>query len=107
MKPPTLTDQERFDRLRLSRTEQVGTANFRRLLQRYGSAGKALKHLPELAKSGGRSKPLTPPPVAAIEAELADAAKLGALYLHLGEACYPEPLAAIDSTPVPVAPSTS
>jgi DNA processing protein len=104
MKPPALidlglSDQERFDRLRLARTEQVGTATFRRLLQRYGSAGKALKHLPDLAKNGGRTKPLAPPPVAAIEAELADARKLGALYLHLGEADYPAPLAAIEDAP--------
>jgi DNA processing protein len=100
MKPQHLTDQERFDRLRLARTEQVGTANFRRLLHRFGSAGEALARLPELSRRGGRSKPLAAPPIAAIEAELEAAAKIGARYLYLGEAHYPVPLAATDDAPM-------
>ncbi len=99
MQSGALTEQERFDRLRLARTEQVGTASFRRLLQRFGSAREALAHLPELSKRGGRAKPLAPPPIAAIEAELEAAAKLGAHYLHLGEAAYPAPLAAAEDAP--------
>lgn len=99
MQPRKPTDQERFDRLRLARTEQVGTATFRRLLQRFGSARAALDHLPELSKRGGRAKPLTPPPASAIEAELEAAAKLGARYIHLGERGYPEALAATEDAP--------
>jgi len=99
MKPQTLTEQERFDRLRLSRTDQVGTANFRRLLHRFGSAGEALARLPELSKHGGRSKPLSPPPIREIEAELEAAAKVGARYIYLGETEYPTPLAATDDAP--------
>lgn len=99
MRPRALTDQERFDRLRLARTEQVGTATFRRLLQRFGSAREALANLSELSKRGGRTKPLTAPPVALIEAELEAAARLGARYIHLGEAAYPEPLAATEDAP--------
>lgn len=100
MKPQRLSDHERFDRLRLARTEQVGTANYRRLLHRFGSAEEALARLPELAKRGGRAKPLTPPPIRAIEAELEAAAKLGARYLCLGEEGYPVPLAATDDAPM-------
>lgn len=99
MHPRPLTDHERFDRLRLARTEQVGTATFRRLLQRFGSAGEALAQLPELSRRGGRSKPLAPPPAAAIEAELAAAAAIGARHLHLGAAEYPAPLAATEDAP--------
>jgi len=99
MHPRPLTDQERFDRLRLARTEQVGTATFRRLLQRFGSAGEALAQLPELSRRGGRAKPLAPPPIAAIDAELEAAGAIGARYLHLGEAEYPAPLAATEDAP--------
>lgn len=94
-----ISERERFDRLRLARTEQVGTATFRRLLRRFGSARAALEHLPELARQGGRTKPLTAPPAALIEAELEAAAKLGAIYLHLDQAGYPLPLAAIEDAP--------
>jgi DNA processing protein len=63
----TLTEQERFDCLRLARSEQVGTANYRRLIHRFGSAGEALARLPELAKRGGRARPLVAAPIKEIE----------------------------------------
>lgn len=100
MKPQRLTEQERFNRLRLARTDSVGPAHYRRLLHRFGSAEEALARLPELSKRGGRSKPLTPPPVGEIEAELEAAAKLGARYFYLGEDGYPEPLAAAEDAPM-------
>ncbi|MEY4242060.1 MAG: hypothetical protein RJA14_1756, partial [Pseudomonadota bacterium] len=34
----TLTDAERFARLRLARTDQIGPVTFRQLLERFGSA---------------------------------------------------------------------
>jgi DNA processing protein len=100
MKPQTLTEQERFNRLRLARTDSVGPANYRRLLHRFGSAEEALARLPDLSRRGGRSKPLAPPPIKAIEAELEAAAKLGARYLYLGEISYPVPLAATEDAPM-------
>lgn len=100
MKPQTLTEQERFNRLRLARTESVGPASYRRLLHRFGSAEEALARLPDLSKRGGRSRPLAPPPIKAIEAELEAAAKLGARYLYLGEISYPVPLAATEDAPM-------
>src|SRR5688572_21801983 len=99
MKPHALNEQERFDCLRLARSDQVGTANYRRLIHRYGSAGEALARLPELAKRGGRTRPLIGAPVKEIETELADAAKLGARYIFLGEPDYPPALAAIEDAP--------
>src|SRR6185295_1525682 len=99
MKPRAFTEQDRFDCLRLARSEQVGTANYRRLIHRFGSAGAALAQLPELAKRGGRARPLVAAPIKQIEAELADAAKLGARYIFLGEADYPPALAAIEDAP--------
>ena len=100
MKPQPLTEQERFNRLRLARTDSVGPANYRRLLHRFGSAEEALARLPDLSKRGGRSKPLSPPPIKEIEAELDAAAKLGARYFYLGEEGYPEPLAATEDAPM-------
>lgn len=93
------TEQERFHCLRLARSEQIGPANYRRLIHRFGSAGEALARLPELAKRGGRTRPLVAAPVKEIEAELADAAKLGARHVFLTEADYPPALAAIEDAP--------
>jgi len=53
-----LSDQERLDWLRLIRSENVGPVTFFDLLERYGTAAKALEALPELAERGGRRKPL-------------------------------------------------
>jgi DNA processing protein len=94
-----LTEQERFDRLRLARSEQVGPANYRRLIHRFGSAGEALARLPELAQRGGRSRPLVPAAAKEIENELRDASKLGARHVFLGELDYPPALAAIEDAP--------
>jgi len=99
MKPRALTEQDRFDCLRLARSEQIGPSTFRRLIHRFGSAGEALARLPELAKRGGRTRPLVAAPIKEIEIELADAAKLGARYIFLGEPDYPAALAAIEDAP--------
>jgi DNA processing protein len=48
-----LTEAERLDWLRLIRSENVGPITFHRLLERYGSAARALDALPELAARGG------------------------------------------------------
>jgi DNA processing protein len=51
-----LSDSERLDWLRLTRSENVGPITFMALLERYGSAARALDALPELARSGGRKR---------------------------------------------------
>ena len=73
MKPRVLLEQERFDCLRLARSEQIGPANYRRLIHRFGSAGEALATgsvdagLPVervralLLVSGGRAEPVECP----------------------------------------------
>ena len=52
-KRKSLTEAERLDWLRLIRSENVGPIPFPRLLERYGSAARALDALPELAARGG------------------------------------------------------
>lgn len=103
MKKSQLSAQERLDWLRLTRTEQVGPVTFRQLLARYGSPGDALKALPSLSLRGGRSKPLSPPSLSQVEAELAALEKLGGRFLCLCEAAYPESLGQIEDAPPVIA----
>ncbi len=93
----SLSDQDRFDWLRLSRSENVGPLTFVRLLERYGTAKAALAALPTLAKRGGRS--ITVCSVAAVEAEIAEARRLGCFLLASCEPAYPRCLAATDDAP--------
>ncbi len=93
------TDSERLDRLTLARTEGVGPITFRQLLQRYGSARDALSALPDLARKGGRAKPLTAPPRKTIEEEIKKLEKIGGKFLFLGSPDYPTALAAIEDAP--------
>lgn len=94
-----LSDAERLDWLRLIRTENVGPITFHRLLDQYGSAKAALDLLPELAKRGGRAKPLRVATKAEAERELLANRKAGARLLCACEPDYPEALAAVDDAP--------
>jgi DNA processing protein len=94
-----LSDSERLDWLRLSRTEGVGPVAFRELLRRFGTAGKALEALPQLAKRAGRLKPMKPVSRAEAADELETWAKAGARLLAQCEPDYPETLAAAEDAP--------
>lgn len=96
---PALSSRERLDRLRLIRTENVGPTTFRHMLARYRSAGAALEALPELARRGGRHRPLQIPTTAAAEREIAAIGRAGAALLVIGDPGYPARLAAIDDAP--------
>lgn len=94
---PIPEDAQRFNWLRLIRTPRIGPATFRDLINRYGGAQAALDALPEItAKRGSTIKPTE---AADIEREMADAAKLGARYIILGEQAYPPLLAKIEHPP--------
>ncbi len=99
MAGPALSDNERRDRLRLFRTENVGPVTFRRLLAHFGSAAEALSALPELSRRGGRRAPLAPPPAAAAEREIERLGQLGARLVVWGDAEYPDTLAATEDAP--------
>lgn len=96
---PSLPERERLDRLRLIRTENVGPVTFRQLLARYRSASAALEALPELARRGGRRRPLTIPTVADTDREVAANERAGARLLVLGDSGYPLRLAATADAP--------
>ena len=99
----TLTAAERLAWLRLIRTENVGPISFRQLLARYGTAEAALKALPELARRGGRKKPIRICSRGFAEGELARLEELGGLLVARGEPDYPPALAAVEDAPPVIA----
>ena len=94
-----LTDQQRFDWLRLIRSENVGPRTFRALVTNCGGVAAALKALPELARRGGAKRPIRIASVEEVEKELIAARKLGVRFVALGEPDYPSALQEIDSAP--------
>ncbi|GEO80180.1 DNA processing protein DprA [Pararhodospirillum oryzae] len=90
---------EKLDRLRLIRSENVGPVTWRRLMERYGSATRALDALPGLARNGGRARPIKVCPTAAARRELETLERLGARPLFLGDPDYPPLLAALEDAP--------
>jgi DNA processing protein len=88
----TIGEDERIDRLRLIRSENVGPVTYRHLIERFGSARRALEALPELARrGGGRGARLATR--AEAERELAAVAALGGAVVTMGEPLYPPLLA--------------
>lgn len=98
-----LSDRQRIGWLRLIRTENVGPATFRDLINRFGSAEAALAVLPELVRSGGASRSLRIPTAAEAEAELEAAQRMGASFVAIGEPEYPPILRRMEQPPPLVA----
>ena len=96
---PPFTDAQRLAWLRLWRSENVGPVTFRQLLRRFGSAEAALDALPELARRGGRVRPLAICPAAAAERELAELARLGGQLVVMADPAFPALLAEADDAP--------
>ncbi|MCF8482478.1 MAG: DNA-processing protein DprA [Rhodospirillum sp.] len=96
-RPPS--GQEKLERLRLLRSENVGPVTWRKLMARYGSAAKALEALPDLAKRGGSKRPIKVCPTAAAKREMDALEALGAQLVCEGEDDYPAPLAALEDSP--------
>lgn len=94
-----LSDPERVDWLRLIRSDNVGPRTFRMLIAHCGSAGAALKALPELARRGGASRPVRIFAHHEAERELAAARSRGLAYVALCEPAYPRVLGMLDDAP--------
>ena len=94
-----LTDKQRIAWLRLIRSDNVGPATFRDLINHFGSAETALSMLPELSRRGGatRSVRIASEQDALRELDLAD--RFGARFVGIGEPDYPPALRQIDAAP--------
>lgn len=88
---------DRIDLLRLIRTPMVGPITCRLLLERYGTAAKALAAIPELSARGGRK--LTPGPRQQAIDELDQLEQMGGQLLCLGSDGYPAALQNFDDAP--------
>lgn len=99
MRRTQLTDNERLDWLRLSRSDSVGPITFHKLLARYKTVENALEALPELQTRGGRKKPSRIVTRDEAERELKALGKLGGQMIAVCEENYPLALAAIDDAP--------
>ncbi|MEQ9574630.1 MAG: DNA-processing protein DprA, partial [Rhodospirillales bacterium] len=95
----TLTDDERIAWLRLIRSAQVGPGTFFRLLERFGTAARALDALPDLARRGGRAGAIRVASQTEAVREMETAQRIGATIIAWGEPAYPPLLAHIHDPP--------
>jgi DNA processing protein len=93
----TLTPLQRTAWLRLLRTDNIGPATFRQLLNRFGSAEAALDALPELLHRTG--KPVRITTQAQAEDEIAGLHRYGAELIASCEPRYPDLLTHIPAAP--------
>ena len=93
-----LSDAQRADWLRLTRTEGVGPLTFKGLVNRFGGAGAALEALPGLLKARGKSAAAIPS-LADAERELDAARRIGVQFVALGEPDYPPLLRTVEGAP--------
>ncbi len=96
---PRLSRPQRVAWLRLIRSENVGPATFRALVNEFGGAEAAIAALPMLSRRGGRAHDIRLYTEADAEAELERAEHLGASLVALGEPGYPRALAQVDAPP--------
>lgn len=94
-----LSIEERLAWLRLIRSENVGPITFFQLLARFGSAQKSLDALPELARRGGRKKPIKICPPALAKQEMDEVLEFGGRMIAACEPDYPPALRAIADPP--------
>jgi DNA processing protein len=94
-----LSDDEKLNWLRLSQSENVGPVTFRQLIERYGTASKAIEALPEISQRGGLKRTLKIYSVAAAETDMERARKLNAQFVSAGERGYPPYLHHIPAAP--------
>ncbi len=94
-----LSDAERVDWLRLSRTPQVGPITFFALLTRFGSAEAAIAALPRLGEQAGRARAPTVPSKSEMTREIERAQRMGVRHVAASEPDYPAALAAIEDAP--------
>ncbi|NRP73386.1 hypothetical protein ILFOPFJJ_04289 [Ensifer psoraleae] len=94
-----LTERQKIAWLRLIRSDNVGPATFRDLINHFGTAEAALEALPELSRRGGSERAFRIATAADAERELEAAHRFGAVFVGIGEPDYPPALREIDGAP--------
>ncbi|UVC11387.1 DNA-protecting protein DprA [Rhizobium sp. TH2] len=94
-----LTDRQRLAWLRLIRSDNVGPATFRDLINHFGSAEMALEALPELSRRGGSTRPVRVATRDEALTELDFAQRFGARFVGIGEPDYPSALRQVEGAP--------
>lgn len=94
-----MNDKERLDWLRLSRTENIGPITFYKLIDRFGSAGRAIDALPDMAKRGGKAAPLKAFSKDLAEKEIEKIQKFGARLIARNDDEYPYLLGQVEDAP--------
>ena len=94
-----LSERQRIAWLRLIRSDNVGPATFRDLINHFGSAETALEMLPELSRRGGSTRAIRVASIVEAEKELAAAHRFAARFIGIGEPDYPPALRQIDGAP--------
>ncbi len=94
-----LSSEQRIDWLRLIRTDGIGPATFRQLIDKFGDADKAIAQAPALARARGRRNIFKIASKDQINAELDQADYLGARFIASCEPAYPAPVKAISDAP--------
>lgn len=94
-----LSQDEKFARIRLSRSENVGPITYKHLIAKYKSATSALEVLPSLAQKGGGKRQIKICKVSTLEKEISGIKAFGAKFLILGDIAYPKLLTQVEDAP--------
>ncbi|WP_026619341.1 DNA processing protein [Ensifer sp. WSM1721] len=94
-----LTERQKIAWLRLIRSDNVGPATFRDLINHFGTAEAALEALPELSRRGGSDRLVRVATADDAARELEMAHRFGAVFVGIGEPDYPPALREIDGAP--------
>lgn len=94
-----LSHDQRLSWLRLIRSENVGPATFRGLINHFGSAEAALDALPAMARRGGSTGVIAIPSIADAEGEIERTERHGARLVALPDPHYPAYLRQIAAPP--------
>jgi len=94
-----LSSEQRVNWLRLIRSQNVGPATFRDLINHYGTAESAIEAIPELAKRGGAAARIKIFSRQDAERELTKADAIGARLVGIGEPDFPPSLRSADAGP--------
>lgn len=94
-----LSDRQKLNWLRLFRSDNVGPATFRDLINHCGSAEAALEMIPQMASRAGGKRAIRIASIEDAERELEAISKHGAQLIGIGEPNYPNLLRQSDIAP--------